>query len=223
MIFKNKFLKLNMGLVNENFAIVKLKDIKLWRKRGFKYIMFYPIFGYIPKPTEIIMLGKPQKIKEFGLEKFKGCKIIDICTCCGTYVMGGPGFVGFKLQGDSGIRWLTYCVWSAGFKILYDNRVLESNSDDAKYYKPWINPDDTENSQKALKQALSDITIQEIKLSDNELTITMLDSSANPHQIYACKKSNKFPPLGSKKGNAYDNGTIGDYWLVSYDGSEFKI
>ena len=66
-----------MGLVKENFAIVKLKDIKLWRKRGFKWILYYPIFLYIPKPTEVIMLGKPQKIEEFGLEKFKGAKIVD--------------------------------------------------------------------------------------------------------------------------------------------------
>lgn len=223
MLFYNKHSNLNIGLVKENFAIVKLKDIRLWRKRGFKYIMLYPIFGYIPKPTEVIMLGKPQKIEEFGLESFKGCKIIDISTCLGTYGMGSPDFVGFKLQGESGIRWLTYCVWSAGFKILLDNKVLESNSDDAKYYKPWIKPNDFDNSEKALKQTLSDMTIQQVNLTDTELTITLLDSSSNLHKIFACKHSNKFPPLGRKKRNAYDDGNIGDYWLVSYDGSDFMM
>lgn len=223
MSFINKLfnLNLNMGLVKENFSIVKLKDIKLWRKRGFKWILYYPIFLYIPKPTEVIMLGKPQKIEEFGLEKFKGAQIVDFSALCGTYGMGGPGFVGLKIEGDFGTRWLTYCVWSAGYKFLLDNRVLESCTEYAKYYKPWLMPDNYESSEKALKQALSDMTIQGINLTDNELTIAMTDSSENTHQIHTCKYSNKFSERKNK--NAFEDDTIGDYWLVTYDGSELVV
>ena len=99
MLFKHPFLNLNMGLVKENFVIAKKDDKNFWEARGFKKIRKYPIFRYKPNSSEIIMLGVPLSIEAFGNEVLKNSHIVDVCTYCGTYGMGGPGFFGLKLQG----------------------------------------------------------------------------------------------------------------------------
>ena len=60
---KHPFLNLRIGLVHENFAIVKKSDKKLWKARGFKRIRKYPIFRYKPNSYEMIMLGVPSNVE----------------------------------------------------------------------------------------------------------------------------------------------------------------
>lgn len=45
------------------------------------------------------MLGIPLNIAEFRTKTLKNSKVIDVCTQCGTYGMGGSGFFGLKVKG----------------------------------------------------------------------------------------------------------------------------
>ncbi|MBQ7776441.1 MAG: hypothetical protein IJ379_11040 [Lachnospiraceae bacterium] len=222
---EHKYLNLGMGLIEENFVIVKKKDRKLWEERGFEKIGKYPVFGYLPKPTEMIMLGKPLTIKQFGIENIKGSRILDICTCLGTYGMGGPGFVGIKLEGEFGVRWLVYCIWAAGEHILLDDRVLECHPKYADRYKPWIDFDNEKESIEELMQFLRGATIQDISLAEDELHIVLTQKAGDEHFIHTQKLSNKFPEQGGtgKKRNSYDKGVMEDYWLVIYDTTELMV
>ena len=110
MLFKHPFLNLNIGLVKENFVIAKKDDKVFWKARGFKKIRKYPIFRYKSNSSEIIMLGVPLSIEAFGSESLKNSHIVDVCTYCGTYGMGSPGFFGLKLQGEFGTRCLTATI-----------------------------------------------------------------------------------------------------------------
>lgn len=222
---KHKYLNLNMGLVEENFAIIKRKDMKIWQERGFEKIRRYPVFGYIPKITEVIMLGRPLTMEQFGVEKFPNSKIVDYSVNLGTYGMGGPGFFGIKVQGDFGIRWLVYCIWSAGEHILLDNRILECHSKYASKYKPWINFDKQSESQEEVRNLLKGSVISEVILAENDLTITFLREDSVIHTLNTKKASNKFPEQGGtgKKRKSYEKGSMGEYWLVIYDGTELSI
>ena len=225
MLFKHRFLNLNVGLVKENFAVVKKSDKKLWESRGFKKIRKYPIFRYKPNSIEIIMLGVPLSIDEFGSERLKNSRIVDVSTCCGTYGMGGPGFFGLKLQGEYGTRWLTCCIWSAGEYILFDDKVLECHPDYAEKYTPLIAFGDYSNSLSKLKQTLSDMTVQAVDVSEDSIEITLIDSCDKLHSIKSYKSSDKFPEQGGtgKKRNSFEDGRMSDYWLVTYDETHLKV
>ena len=222
MIFQHKYMKLHMGLVKENFAVVKRKDKKMWKARGFKRKFYYPLFGYMPNFSEIIMLGTPLRIADFGVENLENSRIIDICNCCGTYGMGGPGFFGFKVQGDYGIRWLTYCIWAAGEHILFDDTVLECHSEYKKKYHPMIT---TGESFERFKKMLTDMSITKVVLSKDSVEFIVTDSDKHVHSIKSYKYSEAFPERGGthKKRNSYDTGEMKDYWLVTYDDTELKV
>lgn len=225
MFSKHRFLSLNLGLVKENFVIAKKDDRKIWEDRGFEKIRKYPVFHYKPDPDEIIMLGVPLNIEEFGAENFNGSRVADVCTCCGTYGMGGPGFFGLKLQGDYGTRWLTYCIWSAGEHILFDDVVLECHPKFSEQYKPVISFDDYESSLRALKDQLTEMVIQEILVSKDAFEIKLTDSESETHFIQSYKFSDKFPEQGGtgKKRNSFETGEMKDYLLVTYDDTHLMV
>lgn len=223
---KHKYLNLNMGLVKENFVITKREEMSIWKSRGFKKVKRYPVFRYIPKSSETIMLGKPLTLGQFGLEKLRNSKVIDFSPCLGTYGMGGPGFVGLKIEGDFGIRWIVYCIWMAGEHILLDDRVLECYPNFASTYKPWISyGDDYARSVDNLRKLLNGQIIKDIQLSHDDLSITLSEDHSVTHTICTHKMSDQFPEQGGtgKKRNSYDNGSMEEYWMVIYDGTELSV
>ncbi len=225
MFSEHKFMRLNLGLVSENFVIAKKRDRKIWEDRGFEKIRKYPVFHYKPNSGEIIMLGVPLNIEQFGAEKFSGSRVADVCTYCGTYGMGGPGFFGLKLQGDYGTRWLTYCIWSAGEHILFDDVVLECHPKFSEQYKPVISFDDYENSLGVLKARLTEMVIHEILVSKDAFEIKLTDSESETHFIQSYKFSDKFPEQGGtdKKRNSFETGEMKDYLLVTYDDTHLMV
>lgn len=225
ILFKHQFLNLNIGLVKENFAVVKKSVKNLWEARGFKEIRKYPIWGYKPNPSEIIMLGVPSNIEDFGSETLKNSTIIDVCTCCGTYGMGGPGFFGIKLHGEYGTRWLTYCIWSASEHILFDGTVLECHPNYEKKYAPLLSFDNYSNDLQKFRELLSNMIIREIVVLKESIEIILVDSHEILHSIKSYKCSDKFPEQGGTgmKRNSFETGEMKDYWLVTYDETHLAI
>lgn len=223
---KHPYLNLNMGLVKENFTIVKKEDQKLWEERGFQKIRKYPIFRYKPNPAEVIMLGRPQKILEFGTENLIHSKIIDYSLYFGSYGMGGAGFFGLKLEGDFGIRWLVYCIWSAGEHILLDDRIIECHPEFIEKYHPWIiwgnNMHELyEKTCQDLKNLLSGLEILNLDLQEHALKIQL----SGDHVIETYQKSEKFPEQAGtgKKRLSYETGSMSDYWLLIYDQTDLHV
>ncbi len=222
---EHKYLNLNMGLVKENFVIVKCSEQKLWESRGFEKIEEYPIFGYAPQKDEVIMLGKPLNLRQFGAERLKDCRIIDFCPYLGTYGMGGPGFAGFKIQVEDTCMWLVYCIWAANEHILLDDKILNCFPDFEKHYNPWIDSENYDESFKKLLGLLKTLIIRDIALFDDRLTIELSDSNGKAHTIHTQKYSCKFPEQGGtgKKRNSYESGKMEDYWLVIYDKTDLFV
>jgi len=139
--------------------------------------------------------------------------------------MGGPGFFGLKLQGEYGIRWLTYCIWRAGQHILFDDKLLECHPDYAEKYDPLIVFDDYSNSISKFKEMLSDMTIKNIDFTKESIEIKLIDSQNNIHYINSYKFSDKFPELGGtgQKRNSFENGEMSDYWLITYDETHLRV
>jgi len=223
---KHPYLNLNMGLVKENFIIIKKTDQKLWEERGFQKIRKYPIFRYKPKPAEVIMLGRPMTISEFSAENLIHSEILDYTLYLGSYGMGGAGFFGLKLKGSFGIRRLVYCIWSSGEHILLDDKIIECHPQFIEIYHPWIvwgngMHEEYEKTSRNLKNFLSGLEIQEISLQEHALKIQL---SGN-HRIETYQKSEKFPEQAGtgRKRLSYETGTMSDYWLVIYDETDLRV
>lgn len=216
---KLKNLKLAHEMVKENYVIVKRKDMKVWKQRGFKRVRRYPIFHYFPKISEVIMLGRPRTMQEFAIENFVGGRIVDICTCEGTYGMGGPGFFGITFEKEEVEYILTYCIWAAGEHILLNDRVLECHPSFANVYKPWLGVGERwQKDQNYLKELITGTVISKVDLEEHSLQIELNSEEGVVHHLFTEKQSNAFPPQGGtgKKRLSYGEGCMGDYWLVTY-------
>jgi hypothetical protein len=53
-------------------------------------------------------------------ERVVGRTVGEICTCAGTYGMGGPGFLGLRL----GDEWLIIAIWGAASWVQVDGRIV---------------------------------------------------------------------------------------------------
>lgn len=225
MFRKHAFLDLNLGLVKENFTIVQRKDRKLWEARGFRKIRKYPLFDCRPSLSEIVMLGVPLNIAQFGTANFTGSRITDLCPFCGTYGMGGPGFFGIRLEGTFGVRWLTYCIWSAGEHLLLDGRVLECHPRYASQYQPLLSPDDYTGSLQSLKEAVTGMTVESIHVSADTFELRCIDANAHVHTLQSYQFSDAFPERGGtgQKRRSFTTGEMKDYWLVTYDETHLMV
>ncbi len=217
-----KDLQMAGGMVKENYVVIKRRQRKLWLHREFKPIWYYPIFLRIPKLSEIVMLGKPQTISEYTIEKLIGASILDFSTCLGDYGMGGPGFFGIRVQNVEGIFWLTYCIWAADEHILLDNRVMSTHSNVSKYFQPWLK---TEGDWDTIEAMLKDTLIEDVDLQEHSLKITLRKKDGEMHTLNTQRESNAFPPQGGtgKRRRSYETGIMSDYWLVTYDETVLRV
>lgn len=69
-----------------------------------------------------------------------GRQVVDFSSSCGSYGMGGPGFVGFKLKETEGRpdEWLILCLWGAAYWLTVNDRWLEASPDLYYEQKPLI-------------------------------------------------------------------------------------
>ncbi len=164
-------------------------------------------------------------IEEFGIENIINSKILETSTCCGTYGMGGPGFFGIKFQTNSGIRWLVYCIWNAPEHVLLNDRVIECHPLFQEKYNPWLGHNAYKENMAQLDKIFSGSVIYDIQLTDTEITINFKNSISAENTLCSYKYSDKFPEQGGtkKKRNSFENGTMKDYWLVTYDGTVFFL
>lgn len=222
---KHDYLNLNMGIVKANFIIIKRRNKEIWKDRGFYARRSYPMFHNKLKLSETIMFGKPLNISQFGLINLKKSKITDISISCGTHGMGSPGFVGFKIEGYFGCRWLVYCIWAAGEHLLLNDRVLECNTNFARKYDPWIDPVNREESFGEMRNNLIGMSIYRIELGEEKINITLKDKNFNFYNIKTYKESDEFPEQGGTgiKRMSFENGKMEDYWLVIYDGTDLIV
>jgi len=57
-------------------------------------------------------------------DAFRGRKVVAVHVCLGSYGMGGPGFLGFRVHTSHGRRWMVYRLWSAAEWLLLDGRLV---------------------------------------------------------------------------------------------------
>ncbi|PCJ58188.1 MAG: hypothetical protein COA79_14305 [Planctomycetota bacterium] len=82
----------------------------------------------------------PETLREIGVDRIIGREIIEYSGCKGTYGMGGPGFVGFRLDktADYKKEWLILTLWGATDWLLYDSRWVSAHPNQYEVQRPLI-------------------------------------------------------------------------------------
>jgi hypothetical protein len=77
---------------------------------------------------------RPLRLRDAGIERCRGREILEWSANLGTYGMGGPGFVGFRLKSTDNFpeEWFTLTLWGAGDWLLINDRWLSAHP---KYYE----------------------------------------------------------------------------------------
>lgn len=221
------FENLNIGLIEQYSMIIKKKDLEYWLIKGWVESPKFTHFHYAPEKDETVVLGKPKTINEVGAKMIVGHKIIKYCQCLGSYGMGGPGFFGLLLENTEGNReYLVYAVWASGEYILLDGRVVLSHAKYNKQFHPWVskwaNPD-TEDWDD-LSPLIEGAIIEKTELFEDKLIIK-INKSNSLHSFEFYRYDDRLPPHGSGKdrGNAFDEGVIGDYIVFQQEGAVLHV
>lgn len=209
-----------MGIVKANFVCIDKKDRQLWVERGFEECQDFPSFFALHEGKETVMLGVPKTIVEFGIDNFIGAKVLEVSTHLGTYGMGGPGFFGLLCETRSGDFWLTMAVWAASEYIFIDERIVECHPKYDKQYNPWH----TETSD-IVDFMLKGATIKNLTLSETECRISLKTSNCIEHEMLICKFNENQPPMGNgdARKNAFEEGILSDYLLVTYKDTDLEV
>jgi len=68
----------------------------------------------------------PRRLADYDLSEFVGAIVTRTSSYLGSYGMGGPGFVGIRVQRSSGSRvWIVFTVWAAAGWLTLDEALLE--------------------------------------------------------------------------------------------------
>jgi hypothetical protein len=217
---KRNLEELNMGLVEANFVCIHKSEKAIWLGRGFEEQRDFPIFLGELNDDETVMLGIPRTISDFGASNFEGAKVLKISTSLGTYGMGGPGFFGLLCGTKQGHFWLTFTVWGSGQYVMMDKRVIECHSAYSEQYSPWRNKGDDE-----LNFIFAESVITNINLSAEECKINLTFIDGTNHEMIMYKYNKNLPPMGNGKPRkpAFEEGTLLDYLLVTYEYTVLQV
>ena len=154
-IFKNIYLDLHMHNVSENYTITNLKQVRLWKSRGFEVVHGYRLPKQIRSPLQVTLLSKPLNIEQFGKHSLIGSKITE------ASINFGDNFLGLKLNSYFGTRWLVYCSDCNSSRILLDSKKFNCNTMDT----------------------LIDCTLKDVLITNTKVVLTLLDIDGNTHTV----------------------------------------
>jgi hypothetical protein len=91
-----------------------------------------------------------------------GRTVDEVCTCVGTYGMGGPGFFGLRL----GDEWLVVAIWGAASWIEADGRIVEDDFWDTNGMpRPWITAQGDELTGRLVGQPVTSFRLDKRSLA----------------------------------------------------------
>ncbi|MEM7057727.1 MAG: hypothetical protein AAF557_09090 [Pseudomonadota bacterium] len=113
-----------------------------------------PVSGADTGPTGELVPFTPDPLDATSVV---GCRIDEASSIVGTYGMGGPGFLGFRLDQD----WLVIAIWGAGEWTLVNGKLVTDIFHD-QYDRPipWISEDNDDLSPLIVGQMISDISVE---------------------------------------------------------------
>lgn len=110
-------------------------------------------------------------------ETVLGRVVRDLSTHCGTYGMGGPGFLGLLLDthGDGPSEWLILTLWGAGDWVSANGRWITANLEQYAQQRPWTSYYGGDNRWDELSPLIVGKRIQKFDVREREFEMVVGD------------------------------------------------
>lgn len=144
----------------------------------------------------------PPTIRKTGVERVIGRKVLQASCHLGSYGMGGPGFLGLKLEKNSEHpdEWLVLCLWAADEWVSYDGESVFAIN---KTYKTYGQGKFLENIKSKVLKSF-DIADKSCKIM---LDDTALEIAEDPKE--------RLPHGSGGYRTLMENDSLLDAWVVS--------
>lgn len=219
-----------MGLIKHYSLTISKSELQFWLDKGWEEA---PKFDSKLDPMKTTILGKPKTLSNIKINTLIGKTIVNYGTNYGTYGMGGPGFLGFKLDSspntenehiDGNI--MVYAVWGASQYTLIDDRVIECNYQFYSKVHPWISKFSDENipNWDDLGIIILGSQISDIKLTDNNCTI-YVSKEGHIHTIEFLRNDPRLPLQGNgqPRSSAFALGSISNFIVFQQENAILHV
>lgn len=163
---------------------------------------------------EPIQKGQTEKVVFPAYERVLGRRILEFSPYCGSYGMGGPGFLGFKLEKTEQYseEWLIQCIWGGGDWLSANGQWIHAHPDQYEIQQPLMSNVCGAECYDNLTPLLVGNTITTFDINKTRLYIvinnTVIAFSENPYDR---------PPFAGtgKRRKVYPNDDLRDMWVFS--------
>lgn len=169
-----------------------------------------PLSGDVPPwgPTCELVNFEPHALTA---ELIVGRTVGEVCTCVGTYGMGGPGFFGLRL----GHEWLVIAIWGAASWIQVDGRIVQD-----VYWqrngmpRPWMTDQGDELTELLVGQPITSFVVAKHSLTVGigRLTLSISESPEGRPILEGNKKPRCFKKADDMKRAVFLSPTI-ELWI----------
>jgi len=116
--------------------------------------------------------------------------------------------------------WLVMAVWAADQYILMNDRVVGSHPKYEEQCNAWCLEGDG-----VVDSILRGTIIKSIALSETECNIVFITNDDNEYRMLMCKFNEKLSPMENDepRKNAFEEGVLSDYLLVTYKDTVLQV
>jgi hypothetical protein len=160
----------------------------------------------------------PITLRQAGVERVIGRRVLEWSDSLGTYGMGGPGFFGLCLVGTDAYppEWLALTLWGAGEWLLLDGRWAHAHPNQYDVQRPLRSDYAGMEGWDEISGRLVGATITDMVVRDSASAIT-LEQREHTHILEVPEDTSRLPRYGGtfeqRKWHAHESHL--DAWVIS--------
>lgn len=160
----------------------------------------------------------PATLRQTGVGRIIGRRVIEWSDALGTYGMGGPGFFGLYLAEteEYSAEWFVLTLWGAGEWLLLDGRWAHAHPNQYEVQRPLRSNYAGMEGWDEISDKLVGATIRDAAISDSGSVIT-LEQGKDVYILEVPEDTSRLPRYGGtleqRKWHAHESQL--DAWVIS--------
>ena len=139
----------------------------------------------------------PKTLREVGVTRVVGRRVIDWSESLGSYGMGGPGFFGLRLAATREYpeEWLALRLWGADNWLLLDGQWVGAHPNQYHVQEPLYSNFGADASWDRVSERVCGALVKEAQI-ERDHSLILLAVDAEPHRLEIPRDSSRLPLYG---------------------------